>query len=85
MFGIEDAEARTRRLVELNTLEQVINVHKTSIIQKAHSKSLGNGEGNSRLPRIHGVVFDPATGRLQRLSEDIDAAVEKMNPVYRLS
>ena len=49
-----DEEARFRRLVELNVIEQVYNLGKTNIVQQAWS---GRGK-----PYIHGWVFDLHSG-----------------------
>lgn len=49
-----DEEPRFDRMVELNVMEQVYNMGKTDIVQKAWSK-LGK-------PYIHGWVFDLHTG-----------------------
>lgn len=53
--GRDDA-ARARRLVELNVVEQVHNLGKTSIVRNAW-RTRGR-------PWIHGWVFDVATGHL---------------------
>jgi len=51
-----DEAARWRRMVELNVVEQVYNLGKTSIVQQAW-KARGR-------PFIHGWVFDLASGRI---------------------
>jgi carbonic anhydrase len=56
-------DARARRLVELNVLEQINNLGKTSILQKAWS------EGSR--PALHGWVYELASGRLSVLHEGI--------------
>ena len=50
---------RFDRLVELNVEEQVKNLSKTSIIQKAWS--------NRDLPHLHGWVFDMKTGIIKEI------------------
>ena len=55
-----DPEARFRRLVELNTIEQVRNLAETSIVQKPWLKR--------RSPWLHGWVYDIYTGLLQALT-----------------
>ncbi len=47
--SIEDENARTNRLVELNVIEQVLNLSKTSIIQKTWK--------SEKRPTIHGWVY----------------------------
>ncbi|MCJ8167497.1 carbonate dehydratase [Pontibacter sp. E15-1] len=57
--GIDDEEQRLRRLVELNVIEQVHNLSKTSIIQNAmHSE---------QPPKLHGLVYDIKEGLLRNL------------------
>ncbi|MFQ3582378.1 MAG: carbonic anhydrase [Chloracidobacterium sp.] len=55
-----DPDARFRRLVELNTIEQVRNMAETSIIQKSWLK---HGR-----PWLHGWVYDLYTGLIQELT-----------------
>ncbi|MBI5721944.1 MAG: carbonic anhydrase [Burkholderiales bacterium] len=57
--------ARLRRLVELNVVEQVYNLGKTSIVQRAWHER--------RRPFIHGWVFDVGTGRIDPLTKMIDS------------
>jgi carbonic anhydrase len=59
-----DETARFRRLVELNVLEQVYNLGKTSIVQQAW-RATGK-------PGIHGWVFDLHTGRIHPQTGMID-------------
>jgi carbonic anhydrase len=61
--AIKNTEKRGERLVELNVLEQVFNLTKTSIIQNAWSKG--------KKLEVHGVVYDLRTGILN----DLDATV----------
>ncbi len=56
---IEDEDARWRRLVELNVIEQVQNLSKTSIIQNAMK--------TENPPQLHGWVYDLADGLLRNL------------------
>jgi carbonic anhydrase len=63
-------DARFRRLVELNVVEQVYNLGKASIVQNAWKRR--------RRPWIHGWVFDLASGRIHpqtRMIND-DAAMQ---------
>ena len=59
-------EAKFRRLVELNVLEQVNNLGKTSIIQNAWAKGTR--------PSLNGWVYDLATGGMAILHEEITNA-----------
>jgi carbonic anhydrase len=57
--AIRDKEKRCDRLVELNVIEQVFNLTKTSIIQNAWS--------NEKKLAVHGLVYDLKTGVLNDL------------------
>jgi len=65
-------EARFDRLVELNVIEQVYNLGKTSIVQEAWKRGAR--------PFIHGWVFDLATGfiRPQTAMINSDAAMHQV-------
>ena len=67
--AIQDADARHRRFVELNVIEQCMNVMKTGVVQKTRKENYLN-EGEI-LPRIHAMVFDPKTGDLKRIPVSI--------------
>ena len=56
-----DEAARFDRLVELNVIEQVYNLGKTSIVQNAWA--------NTGKPWIHGWVFDLRTGHIRPQDE----------------
>jgi len=58
--SIQDSETRGRRLVELNVIEQVYDLCKTSIIQNAWTRN--------KRPYIHGVVYDLNNGLLVDLN-----------------
>lgn len=60
--AIADEEQRLRRLVELNIIEQVINLSKTSIIQNAM-------QGDNP-PKLYGLVYDLSEGLLKDLKVD---------------
>ncbi|HSI91493.1 MAG TPA: carbonic anhydrase [Adhaeribacter sp.] len=61
---IKDQEQRFKRLVELNVIEQVHNLAKTSIIQNAM-------RGDSP-PELHGLVYDIREGLLRDLKVNIN-------------
>jgi carbonic anhydrase len=67
-----DETARQRRMVELNVVEQVYNLGKTSIVQKSWAIS---GK-----PHIHGWVFDVGTGYIRPHTGMInsDAAIRQI-------
>ena len=70
LFAIENEEERCNRLTELNVIEQVRNLAKTTIVQKAWSH---------RELHLHGWVYGVHNGLVKDLSvihddkEDIDA------------
>ena len=59
---ISDKDQRTRRLVELNTLEQAFAVFKTGVVQRRRVQTYGSDQEPYTQPRIHAVVFDPGAG-----------------------
>lgn len=73
--GISDMEQRTRRLTELNIIEQVYNLCKTSIIQNAW-------EVHKR-PHVHGWVYDVANGLIKDLNVTV-RDVSEMHSVYKI-
>lgn len=57
---ITDQEEKQKRMVELNVIEQVFNLSKTTIVQNAWSKG--------KKLAVHGLVYDLKTGILQDLN-----------------
>jgi carbonic anhydrase len=74
--AIKDPEARFNRFVELNVIEQVFDLTKTSIIQNAWANRNG--------PRIHGWVYDLRTGIIQDLKVSFDSQ-SKLPEIYRIT
>ena len=70
---VKDEDARLRRLVELNVVEQVHNLAKTSIIQ--------NAMRSENPPELHGLVYDIREGLLRDLQVDIED-FKKFNHIY---
>lgn len=73
---IEDEEKKVNRMVELNVREQVFNLAKTTIIQKAWSED--------KRPDLHGWVYDLHDGLIKPIAEmkagtDIDPVYEYKN------
>lgn len=73
---IKDEHDKVNRLVELNVQEQVFNLAKTAIIQKAWSKE--------NRPDLHGWVYDLHDGLIKPIAEmkagtDIDPVYEYKN------
>ena len=71
--AIKDDEARFRRMVEVNILEQVTNLGETTIIQKSWAETGG--------PVIHGWVYDLATGIIEELVKMESTAT--LEDIYR--
>ncbi|HEY8398174.1 MAG TPA: carbonic anhydrase [Flavihumibacter sp.] len=59
--AIQDEEAKTDRLVELNVIEGVMNLAKTSIIQKAWK--------HKKQPHLHGWVYGLKDGLINSVFE----------------
>lgn len=74
--GIEDQDQRLKRFVELNVIEQVFDLSKTSIIQNAWRKR--------ELPMVHGWVYDIRTGIIQDLGVSLHSK-SKLPPIFNVS
>jgi carbonic anhydrase len=72
LHNITDETARFNKLVELNVAEQIQNLAKTTIVQKAWS--------NRQLPHLHGWVFDIHHGEIKEII-NINAG-EWASPVF---
>lgn len=72
--GISDLEKRENRFVELNVIEQVYDLSKTSIIQNSWSKF--------KSPYIHGWVYDIRNGLIQDLNVSVNENSD-LPKVYR--
>jgi carbonic anhydrase len=70
---IRDEEARLRRLVELNVIEQVNDLAKTWLIQKYWRRE--------ERPWLHGWVYDIHTGKLNELT--LLTHQHKVDPIHR--
>jgi carbonic anhydrase len=57
--AIENEQSRFNAMVELNVKEQIQNLAKTTIVQKAWK--------NSQLPHLHGWVFDIHKGEIKEV------------------
>lgn len=82
--AITDEEAKHKRLVELNVMEQCFNVFKTGVVQKHRAESYKNGSMKYCLPRVHGVVFDVASGKLKKLDLPFKQDLKDYRPLYDL-
>ena len=72
LLAINDEEARFDRLVELNVIEQVMHLAKTSIIQR--------GWKNEQRPHLHGWVYGLKDGLIKPVF-DMDAGTP-IDPLY---
>jgi len=61
---LDDDEARGRRLVEMNVVEQVANVCRTTILRRAWNR-------HQRV-QVHGLVYGLADGLLRRVGDIMD-------------
>ncbi len=64
LAALPDDEARIHRLVELNVIEQVFQLSRTPIVQRAWAKG--------RRPILHGLVYDIHDGMLKELVTGLD-------------
>lgn len=72
--SISDNDEKENRLTELNIIEQVYNLAKTSIIQ--------NSWENSKRPHIHGWVYDITNGLIKDLNITVRDQSE-MHDIYK--
>lgn len=87
--AIEDPIARQRRLVELNTIEQCLNVYKTECVQRKrittfHEKRKEGSKLKFSEPRIHGMVYEPGTGKIKKLDVDFREYIHELRSIYDL-
>jgi carbonic anhydrase len=75
LSSIEDQQERANRLTELNVIEQVRNLAKTTIVQRAWSE---------RELHLHGWVYGLQDGLIKDLSV-IHNCSEDIDPIYRYS
>ena len=73
--SIQDLDARADRLTELNVIEQVRNLAKTTIVQEAWK---------TRPLHLHGWIYGINNGLIKDLSVIYDGT-EDIEPIYRLN
>jgi carbonic anhydrase len=80
-------------LVELNVVEQCLNVFKTGIVQRKRNKArkvlIDAGKNPKKhedeiFPRIHGLVFNPQTGKVKYIPVDFKHRVGSLDHIYGL-
>lgn len=74
--SIEDEEERFNRFAELNVIEQVFDLSKTSIIQNAWR--------SRNLPMVHGWIYDLRTGIIQDLGVSLHSK-SKLPAIYNVT
>ena len=82
--AIENADARHRRLVDLNVIQQCINVFKAGEVQKRRAQVYEESEQSDISPLVHAMVFDPKSGDLKRLDVNFDDYADELSNVYGL-
>jgi carbonic anhydrase len=82
--AIADPDARYRRMVELNVIEQCINLFKTGVVQKKRSETAKDPSCKFPAPRIHACVYDPKNGTLKQLEINWDEYLEDLRDVYQM-
>jgi carbonic anhydrase len=73
--SIPNKNERFKRLVELNVVEQVYNLHKTSIVQKAWHQDAK--------VHVHGWVYDIREGYIKDLEVDILKNFDEYEQIYK--
>ena len=73
--AIEDETEKFNRFVELNTMEQVLNLAKTSIVQNAWA--------NGQELHVHGWVYGIGSGLVQDLNVTLDSN-DDLDAVFQL-
>ena len=73
---IKDEDQNFRRLIELNVIEQVENVIKTSYVQKSFIEK--------GYPIVHGWLYDMHYGKLFDLNIDFEEELKIVQKVYKL-
>ncbi|MCX7633736.1 MAG: hypothetical protein N2Z22_10435 [Turneriella sp.] len=71
--SVRDPKERENLLVELNVMEQVRNLGKTTFVQRAWKK---------RRIRLHGWVIDLSTGYIKELPIKLDGP-QDLEPIFR--
>ena len=74
--AITNENQKFDKLVELNVVEQVYNLAKTTIVQRAWAK----GEN---YPQLHGWVLDLHTGLMKSMIEIEPGETDKIEEIYR--
>ena len=81
--AIHDPDAKHRRLVELNVIEQCLNIFKTGVVQRRRLMT-SKVNGAFPQPRVHGVVYDPTDGTLKLLENDFRKQRRELSHIYEI-
>jgi len=81
---IADPEARHRRLVELNVVEQCLNLFKTGAVQRRRVETFQDKDVPFTEPRVHACVFDPKDGILRELEIIFKEYIDDLGNIYDL-
>jgi len=76
--AITDDGDRQKRLIQLNTIEQCLNVLKSGPVQSKRAET-------GTHPRVHACIYDPATGILENLDVDFEKYMSGYRDIYDLS
>jgi len=87
--AIVDSRDRQRRLVELNVVEQCLNIYKTAVVQRrridTHSEIGNPGSPHTFAePRVHAFVYEPTSGRCEKLPVNFSEYIKELRSVYDL-
>jgi hypothetical protein len=80
---VPDEYAKHRLLVELSVVEQCLNIHKTGVVQRKRVESFNSG-APFVFPRVHGMVFDPSVGILNKLKISYQHQLQEFQHIYNL-
>jgi carbonic anhydrase len=86
---ISNVRTKQRRLVELNTIEQSLNIFKTAVVQRRRVEThLDSKTPGSKFkfaePVVHAFVYEPTTGQATKLRVDYKRYLEELRDVYGL-
>ncbi len=89
LSAIKDLTQRQRRLVEISTVEQCLNIFKTAAVQRQRVAShLESQKPGSKIkfaaPAVHAFVYDPDTGGLKKLAVDFKTYMRQYSDVFNL-
>ncbi|GAB5359645.1 hypothetical protein AAMO2058_000561100 [Amorphochlora amoebiformis] len=82
--AIKDQEAKERRFVELNVLEQCLNVYKTDTVQKFRTTTKSDGSKEIPVPTVTGLIYDISTGNVKKLDVDVAEYADKYKSIYTM-